>query len=197
MTISAKAVKELRDRTGAGMMDCKKALGECEGDAEKAVELLRKQGLAAAEKRVGRATAEGRIGHYVHMTGKIGVLVELNCETDFVGKNEEFLQLAKDISMQVAAMNPLAVDREQLAPEVIEKEKDIYREQFKDKPEKAIEKIVEGKLEKFYSEACLVDQKFIKNEDVTIGDMIKQAAAKFGENIQISRFVRFEVGDQP
>ncbi|MEW6357254.1 MAG: translation elongation factor Ts [Planctomycetota bacterium] len=194
MTISAQEVKELRERTGVGMMDCKKALVECDGDAEKAIEYLRKKGLAAAEKRAGRATAEGRIGHYIHMTGKIGVLVELNCETDFVAKNEEFQQLAKDLCMQVAAANPLAVSREELSAEVVEREKAIYAEQFKDKPARAIEKIIEGKLEKFYSDVCLLDQKFVKNDEITVGELVKQTSAKFGENLRVSRFVRFEVG---
>ncbi|NOZ22792.1 MAG: translation elongation factor Ts [Planctomycetes bacterium] len=195
MTISAQEVKELRDRTGVGMMNCKKALVECNGDTEKAVDYLRKKGLAAAEKRSGRETAEGRVGHYIHMTGKIGVLVELNCETDFVAKNEEFQQLAKDLCMQVAAANPLAVSREDLPADVIEREKAIYAEQFKDKPARAIEKIVEGKLEKFFSETCLLDQKFVKNDDITIEELVKQTSAKFGENLRVRRFVRFEVGE--
>lgn len=176
-------------------MDCKKALTECNGDADKAIDYLRKQGLAAAEKRGGRATAEGRIASYIHMTGKVGVLVELNCETDFVAKNEVFQQLAKDLCMQVAAANPIAVSREELAPEVIEREKEIYAAQFKDKPANAIEKIVKGKLEKFFSDVCLIDQKFIKDEDMTVGELIKQTAAKFGENIQVRRFARFAVGE--
>ncbi len=198
MKITAEMVKKLRDMTGAGMMDCKKALEEAEGDFEKAVEILRKKGIAKAAKKAGRATAEGIITSYVHFNGKIGVLLELNCETDFVARTDEFKELAYNLAKQVAAMKPKWVSREDVPKEVIEKEKEIYREQLKDsgKPEHVIEKIIEGKLEKFFEEFCLLDQDYIFDDSKKVKDVITEAIAKIGENIRVSRFVRMEVGEE-
>ena len=196
MAITAAAVKELRDRTGLGMMDCKKALVETDGDIEKAIDLLRKRGLKSADARAGRTTGEGRIGHYLHMGGKIGVMVEMNCETDFVAKNEQFEALLKDISMQIAATSPRFVSSESVPEDVLAREKDIYAEQVKGKPENIVEKILEGKLQDFYKQNCLVEQPFIKDGNVTVGEMIKSAIAKIGENIVVRRFVRYEVGGE-
>ena len=195
--IEGNLVKELRQRTGAGIMDCKKALEENGGDIEKAIEHLRKRGLAKAAKKTGRVTKEGLIGSYVHAGGKIGVLVEINCETDFVARTEEFKTLVKDTAMQIAASNPLYLDRNHVPAGVIEKEKDILRTQAADsgKPEKVIDRIVEGRLEKFFSEACLIDQPFIKNPDQTIQDMLNEAVSRIGENIAIRRFVRYQLGE--
>ncbi|ONN27329.1 elongation factor Ts [Thermosipho affectus] len=195
--ISAKLVKELRDRTGAGMMECKKALEEANGDIEKAIEVLRKRGIAKAAKKASRETGEGIIASYVHFNKRIGVLVELNCETDFVARTEEFQELGNKIAMHIAAMSPRWVKREEVPQEVIEKEKDIYREQLKDsgKPENVIERIIEGKLNKFFEENCLYEQKFAFDEEKTVEDMIKEAIAKIGENIKVSRFVKFTVGE--
>ncbi|APT72152.1 elongation factor Ts [Thermosipho sp. 1063] len=195
--ISAKLVKELRDRTGAGMMECKKALEESNGDIEKAIEVLRKRGIAKAAKKASRETGEGIIASYVHFNKRIGVLVELNCETDFVARTEEFQELGNKIAMHIAAMSPRWVKREEVPQEVIEKEKDIYREQLKDsgKPENVIERIIEGKLNKFFEENCLYEQKFAFDEEKTVEDMIKEAIAKIGENIKVSRFVKFTVGE--
>ncbi len=195
--ITAEMVKQLREKTGAGMMDCKKALTESGGDIERAIEILRKKGLAAAEKKAGRETSEGIIGSYVHMD-KIGVLVEVNCETDFVARTEDFRQFVKDIAMQIAASNPLYLDRESVPREVIEKEKEIYRDQIKGKPEHVIEKILEGKLEKFYSEHCLMDQTFIKDPEgkKKVRDVLTELIARLGENIRIRRFVRFQLGEE-
>jgi len=195
--IEGNLVKELRQRTGAGIMDCKKALEENGGDIEKAIEHLRKRGLAEAAKKTGRVTKEGLIGSYVHAGGKIGVLVEINCETDFVARTEEFKTLVKDTAMQIAASNPLYLDRNHVPAGVIEKEKDILRTQAADsgKPEKVIDRIVEGRLEKFFSEACLIDQPFIKNPDQTIQDMLNEAVSRIGENIAIRRFVRYQLGE--
>ena len=197
MAISAKEVKALRDETGAGMMDCKKALKEAEGDKEKAKGILRKKNLAAVDKRAGRATAEGLIHSYIHGNGKIGVLLEVNCETDFVAKTEDFSSLAKDLCMQIAAISPKWVSRDDVPAEVKEKEMDIYREQAKaaGKPEKIVDKIATGKLEKFYGEVCLFDQPFVKEDKKKVSDRIQDAAAKLGENISVSRFVRFAVGE--
>jgi len=194
MSSSMDAVKELRAKTGAGILDCKKALDECEGDIAKSVEFLRKKGLAEVEKRSGRQASEGLIGHYVHLNGKIGVLVEVNCETDFVARNDEFKAFVKDVCMQVAATDPISVRREDVPPEVVEQEKRIYAEQFKNKPPQVVEKIVNGKLDKFFEERCLLEQKFIKDDSVTIGDLLKSLSAKVGEKMEIRRFVRFEVG---
>ncbi len=198
MDISASVVKELREKTGAGMMECKKALESCNGDMEKALVYLREKGIAVAQKKAARAANEGLIASYIHAGGKIGVLVEINCETDFVARNDDFKDFAKDIAMQIAAVKPLYVRREDIPAEIIEKEKEIYATQARQtgKPEKVIEKIVEGKLEKFYEEVCLVDQPFIKDSNLKIKDLLTQLVAKIGENIQIKRFVRFQVGEE-
>jgi len=195
--ISAAMVKQLREKTGAGMMDCKNALSEVEGDVEKAIELLRKKGLATAQKRAGRALSEGMIQSYIHMTGKLGVLVEVNCETDFVAKNEDFQEFTKNIAMHIAATNPLGITPEDISQEIIEKEKEIYRAQALDmgKPENVIDKIVEGKLNKFYQESCLLNQPYVRDTDITIADLLNQMIAKIGENISIKRFVRYQIGD--
>ena len=195
--ISASAVKELRERTGSGMMDCKKALTESNGDMEKAIEILREKGLAAAAKKAGRIASEGIVDSYIHGGGRIGVLIEVNSETDFVAANEEFRQFVKDMAMQVAASNPLYVKREDVDPKVIEKEREIYRAQAlnEGKPEKIIEKMVEGRVEKFYKEICLLEQPFIKDTDKTVQEILTSLIAKIGENITIRRFVRFERGE--
>jgi elongation factor Ts len=195
--ISAAMVKQLREKTGAGMMDCKNALSEVEGDVEKAIELLRKKGLATAQKRAGRALSEGMIQSYIHMTGKLGVLVEVNCETDFVAKNEDFQEFTKNIAMHIAATNPLGIAPEDISQEIIEKEKEIYRAQALDmgKPENVIDKIVEGKLNKFYEESCLLNQPYVRDTDISITDLLNQMIAKIGENISIKRFVRYQIGE--
>jgi elongation factor Ts len=197
MEVSASTVKELRERTGAGMMDCKKALAETGGDLQKAVDFLRQKGLAAAAKKAERAATDGAVGAYVHPGGKIGVLVEINCETDFVARTAEFQALLKDIAMQVAAANPRVVRREEVSADELEKEKAIYRQQALDtgKPEKVVEKIVEGKIERFYSEVCLMEQSFIKDPDKNISGVINDAIARLGENIQIRRFARYHLGE--
>jgi elongation factor Ts len=196
-TITADQVKQLRDKTGAGMMDCKTALGESGGDFDKAVEYLRKKGLASAAKRAGRAAKEGMIGHYIHMGGKVGVLVEVNCETDFVARTEDFQVLAKEIAMHIAAADPRYVKREDIPAEALEKEREIYRAQFagQNKPANVIDKIVEGKLESYYSQVCLMDQPSVRDPNITIKQMIINAAAKTGENVTVSRFVRFKLGE--
>jgi elongation factor Ts len=196
MSISASTVKELRDQTGAGMMDCKKALTETDGDADKALDVLRKKGLAKAQGKASREASDGYIGSYIHMGGKIGVLVEVNCETDFVAKTDDFQDLVKDIAMHIAATNPAYVSREEIPSEIIDKEKEIYASQVENKAPQVVEKIVEGKLEKFFSEACLVDQSFVKDPDqkAKIRDLIVEKIAKLGENIVIKRFVRFQLG---
>lgn len=198
MEISARMVKDLREKTGLGMMDCKHALVEAKGDIDKAVEYLRKKGALKAAKREGRATSEGRIGSYIHMTGKIGVLVELKCESDFVAKTEQFAELAKDLCMQVAASSPQWVSPDDVPEEVVAKEKEIYMAQAKDagKPEKMLEKIADGKLKKFYSEVCLLEQSFVKEPDKTIGQLIKEKVAQLGENITLGRFVRLQLGQE-
>ena len=195
--INAAMVKQLREKTGAGMMDCKNALSEVEGDVEKAIELLRKKGLATAQKRAGRALSEGIIQSYIHMTGKLGVLVEVNCETDFVAKNEDFQEFAKNIAMHIAATNPLGITPEDISQEIIEKEKEIYRAQALDmgKPENVVDKIVEGKLNKFYEESCLLNQPYVRDTDISIADLLNQMIAKIGENISIKRFVRYQIGE--
>lgn len=197
MEITAKMVKDLRDRTGLGMMDCKKALSESNGDMEAAVDYLRKKGALKAAKREGRATMEGRIGSYIHMNGKIGVLIEVNCESDFVAKTEEFNQLVKDLCMQVAASSPKWTSPEDVPQEVVSKEKEIYMAQAREagKPDKMLEKIAEGKLKKFYSEVCLLEQNFVKEPDKKVSDYVKEIIAKLGENITVSRFVRFQLGE--
>ncbi len=197
MGIGAKTVKELRDMTGAGMMDCKKALMESEGNLEKAVSILRQQGLSKAAQKADRSANEGLIYSYIHPGSKLGVLLEINCETDFVARTDDFQSLAKDISMQIAAANPLVNERGQLDPSLIEKEKEIYRTQAlnESKPEKVIEKIIEGRLSKYYQEVVLLDQPFVKDEDIAIKDLLNNAIAKLGENIVVRRFVRFRMGE--
>ena len=196
MEISAKMVKDLREKTGLGMMDCKKALVESEGDLDKAVEYLRKKGALKAATREGRATSEGRIGSYIHMNGKIGVLVELNCESDFVAKTDQFAELVKDLCMHVAASSPSWISPDDVPEEVVAKEKEIYMSQAKQagKPDKMLEKIADGKLKKFYSEVCLLEQSFVKDTDKSIAELIKEKIAQLGENITIGRFCRFQLG---
>jgi elongation factor Ts len=190
-------VKDLREKTGAGMMDCKKALSETGGDFQKAVDYLRQKGLATAAKRAGRVASEGRIGSYIHAGGKIGVMVEVNCETDFVAKTDDFQSFAKDIAMHIAASSPLYIRREEVTADALEREKEIYRAQARDakKPEKIMDKIVEGKLEKFYGEVCLLEQPFVKDPDITIQDLLNGFIGKVGEKVEIRRFTRFQVGE--
>ena len=197
MEVSASAVKELREKTGAGMMDCKKALAETGGDVQKAIDYLRQKGLAAAAKKADRVAADGAVGAYVHPGGKIGVLVEINCETDFVARTAEFQSLLKDIAMQVAAANPRYLRREEVPAAELDKEKEIYRQQALEtgKPEKVVDKIVEGKLERFYSEACLLEQAFIKDPDKKVTDIVNESIGRLGENIQIRRFSRYHLGE--
>ena len=196
MSITAQQVKTLRDKTGAGMMDCKKALQEAGGNEEKAVAWLREKGLAKAAKRSGRATSEGVIGSYIHSTGKLGVMVELKCETDFVARNERFQQLAKDMAMQVAAASPLCVRPEELPQDVLEKEKAIFRQQAlsEGKPENIVDKIVEGRVKKYYQEVCLLEQPFIKDDKRFIKDLVADLVAVLGENVQVGRFHRMALG---
>jgi elongation factor Ts len=195
--IPAQLVKELRELTGAGFADCRAALVEANGDKEKAITILRKKGQAAAAKKAQREASEGLVGSYIHAGGKIGVLVELNCESDFVARTEAFQRLSHDIAMHIAALDPRYVRREEVTPEMLEKERDIYKAQAlaTGKPEAVVEKIVNGKMEKFYEENCLYEQHYIKDESVTIGEMIAQAVINLGENISIRRFVRFKVGE--
>ena len=197
MEISADAIKELRQRTGVGVMDCKKALSECKGNVNEAIDFLRRKGLAKAAKRAGRQTAEGLITAYIHPGGKIGVLVDIDCETDFVARTEDFQNLAKEIAMHVAAMNPIAISREDVPLEVLEKEKEILRAEATSsgKPEKIVDKMVEGRLEKFFAEQCLLEQAYIKNPDITVKDLIYATIAKVGENITVRRFARYQVGE--
>jgi elongation factor Ts len=196
--ISAEQVKKLRERTGAWMMDCKKALEEAAGNEDKAIEVLRKKGAALASKRADKATNQGVVEAYIHAGGRIGTLVELNCETDFVAKTEEFRALAHDLAMQVAAMSPIVVSRDQVDPALVEKEKEIYRTQAQNegKPAQVIDKIADGRLEKFYQENCLMEQSFIKDSSKIIKDLINEAAGKMGENITIRRFHRFHLGEK-
>ena len=194
--IDSKVVKTLREKTGAGMMDCKQALQEAKGDIAEAEKILRKKGIAVAGKKAGRAANEGCIASYIHHGSKLGVLVEVNSETDFVARNEVFRELVKDIAQQIAAANPSYVKREDVPAQVVESEKEIYRAQVKDKPPQAIEKIVAGKLEKFYSTVCLVEQPFVKNTEITIRDHITAKIAQLGENIVVRRFVRWQVGEE-
>ncbi|HXH23816.1 MAG TPA: translation elongation factor Ts [Vicinamibacterales bacterium] len=197
-TITADQVKQLRDKTGAGMMECKAALTEANGDMEEAITLLRKRGLAQAARRAGRATVQGLVGCYVHMGGKIGVLVEVNCETDFVARTDDFSALVKEIAMHIAAADPKWVRREDVPAEAIEKEKAIYRAQLEkeNKPAHVIDKIIEGKLASFYSQFVLLEQPFVRDDTITVGQLVTQAAARTGENIQVSRFARFRVGER-
>jgi elongation factor Ts len=196
LEISAGLVKELREKTGVGIMACKSALKDSEGDIDKAIDILRKRGIAKAQKREGRIASEGQIQSYVHTGGKIGVLVEVNCETDFSANTDDFISFSKNLAMQIAATNPVAISADKLPPDLIEKEKDIYREQAlqEGKPEKVVEKIVEGKLMKYYSEACLLNQAYIKDPNLTIEDLLNELKAKTGENIVVSRFARFQLG---
>jgi elongation factor Ts len=197
MEITAQMVKELRERTGAGMMDCKNALNETKGNIENAVDALRKKGLAAAAKKAGRITAEGTVGSYIHGGGKLGVLVEVNCETDFVARNDAFQELVRDIAMHIAAAEPRFVRREEVTPEVLERERAIFQDQAlaSGKPANVVERIVTGKMEKYYSEFVLLEQPFVKNPDQTIAQLIAERVAKIGENIQVRRFARFKLGE--
>ena len=195
-TISAEMVKDLREKTGVGMMECKKALTESNGDFEKAIDLLRQKGLATASKKAGRTASEGLIESYIHM-GKIGTMLEVNCETDFVARTDDFRQLAKDIAMHIAAATPVYLSREDVPQDVLEREKEIYKAQVANKPPQVVEKIIEGKLEKFYTDFCLLDQIFIKDTDqkMKIKDLITEKIAKLGENIMIKRYARFQLGE--
>jgi elongation factor Ts len=195
--ITAAMVKELREKTGVGMMDCKKALADNDADMEKAVDFLRKKGLATAQKRAGRAMSEGTIQAYIHMGGKIGVMVEVNCESDFVAKNEDFQEFARNIAMHIAATNPVAIAQEDVAQEVVDKEMEIYRGQAMElgKPENIAQKISEGKLQKFFKENCLMNQAYVKDPEKTVADLLNEQIAKIGENISIKRFSRFQLGD--
>ena len=196
MEIKAETVKELRQRTGIGMMECKQALKESKGDIEKAILILRKKGYARAQDKMSRETVEGIIGSYIHLNGKIGVLLEVNCESDFVARNDEFKELVKNIAMHIAASDPKYVSSEDIPPEVSNQEKEIIREQFKDskKPPEIVDKIVQGKLGKFYEEVCLLNQPYVKNDKVSIEQLVASHIAKFGENIRINRFARYELG---
>ncbi len=198
MEIDAQAVKRLRERTGAGMMDCKAALKETEGDEEKAVEVLREKGMSAAAKKAGREASEGIIDSYIHMGGKVGVLVEVNCETDFVAKNDEFQSFVHDICLQITASRPAYINRDEVPEEIVEKEKEMIRKQSlaEGKPEKVIDKIVEGRMEKYYQENCLLDQPFVKDEDKSISELLTETIAKVGENIIIRRFACYELGEE-
>ncbi len=195
--VKAALVKELRDKTGAGMMDCKKALLEAEGNLDKAITILREKGLSSAAKKSGRITSEGCVDAYIHMGGKIGVLLEVNCETDFVAKNDEFKQFVRDLCMQIAASNPQYISREEVPEEVVNKESEIFKNQAlsEGKPEKIVDKIVEGKMDKYYQEICLLEQDFIRDTDFKIMDLLKEKIAKLGENITIRRFTRFVMGE--
>lgn len=195
--ISASSVKELREMTGAGMMDCKRALQEADGNIDKAVEILREKGLSAAAKKAGRIAAEGIVESYIHMGGKIGVMVEVNCETDFVAKTAEFKTFVRDIAMHIAASNPLYLNKEEVPEDVIAKEKEILRAQAlnEGKPEKIVDKMVEGRIEKYFKEACLLEQPFVKDTDKTINDLVNEKVAEIGEKISIRRFVRYQMGE--
>ena len=196
-TISAKMVKQLREKTGAGIMDCKQALSECDVDLDQAIDFLRKKGLATAAKRAGRAITEGIIHSYIHMGGKLGVLVEIGCETDFVAKNEDFKEFAKNISMHIAAASPLGINAEDVPEDVVNKEREIYRAQALEmgKPENMIDKITEGKLNKFIKESCLLNQAYVRDPQITIADLLNELIAKIGENITVKRFARFQIGE--
>jgi elongation factor Ts len=196
MDITAKMVKELREATNAGMMDCKKALTECGGDMDKAADYLRKKGIASAAKKEGRATSQGIIGSYIHMGGKVGVLVEVACETDFVARTDDFQEMVRNIAMHIAAANPLAVSREEVDSSLVEKEKEIYRAQMREqgKPDNIIDKIVEGKVDKYYSDVVLLEQNYVKDPDMTVEDYLKSVIGKLGENMQIRRFARYQIG---
>ncbi len=192
--ITAKMVGDLRERTGAGLMNCKKALVETDGNFDEAIELLRKKGEATAAKKAGRDASEGIVGSYIHLGGKVGVLVEVNCESDFVAKTDDFNQLVRDVAMHIAAANPVCVSRDDIDPAILEKERQVAEGQAEGKPEQAIVKIVEGKLNKFLSESCLMEQAFVKNPDQTIQELLTSAISKMGENIVVKRFARFQIG---
>lgn len=198
MDVTPQLVKELRGRTGAGMMNCKKALQETKGDMDKAIQFLREKGLSSAAKRAGKTVKEGCIFSYVHPGSQLGVLVEINCETDFVARTDDFIGLGKNLAMQVAAASPLVVRREDLDPDLVEGEREIFRKQAlsSGKPEKVVDKIVEGKLEKFYHEACLLEQPFVRSDKETVEELVKSAIAKLGENIVVRRFARFQLGEE-
>jgi elongation factor Ts len=198
LEISSVMVKELRVKTGAGMMDCKEALAAVEGDFEQAIDFLRKKGLSAATKRSSKAAKDGSVSSYIHMGGKIGVMVEINCETDFVAKTDDFQAMGKDIAMHIAASNPLYIRPDELPEDALNREKEIYRSQLREegKPEKIWDKIIEGKLKKYYEDVCLTEQKFIKNNDITVGVLVSNMIAKTGENIIIRRFARFQLGEE-
>jgi len=197
MDIPAKMVKELRDKTGAGMMECKRALQDSQGEMDKATTLLRERGLAAAAKKADRAAREGLVGHYIHAGGKLGVLVEVNCETDFVARTDDFQSLVHEIAMQIAATSPAYVRQEDIPPDLIARESEIYRNQAlsSGKPEKVIEKIIDGKLKKYYAEVCLYEQAYIKDSDMTVEDLVKSRIARLKENIVVGKFARFKIGD--
>jgi elongation factor Ts len=196
-TISATLVKQLREKTGAGMMDCKQALVECDADIDSAVDFLRKKGLATAQKRAGRAMTEGTVQSYIHMGGKLGVMVEVNCETDFVAKNEDFLAFAKNIAMHIAATNPLGIRAEDVAEEIVNREKEIYQAQALEmgKPENVVPKIVEGKMNKFFKDNCLLNQPYVRDPELSVEDLLNELIAKIGENISIRRFARYQTGE--
>lgn len=198
MAIAPALVKELREKTGCGMMDCKKALEEANGSIEQAIEILRKKGLAELAKKAGRAAKEGLVDAYIHPGGRIGVLLEVNCETDFVARNEDFKNFVHDVAMQIAAASPLYVSREQVPDDVVKNEKEIYRAQAiqEGKPEKFVDKIVSGRLEKFYQTVCLLEQPFIKNQEITVQDYLGSVVAKIGENVSIRRFIRYQLGEE-
>ena len=196
MSITAKQVAELRGQTGAGLMDCKKALTESEGDLEKAITILRKKGMASASKKAGRATSEGLIESYIHLGGKVGVLIEVNCETDFVAKTEDFKSFVKDLCLHVAAVNPICISRDEVPADLIEKEREIAASQAEGKPPAAVQKIVEGKLNKYFATACLLDQPFVKDGEKSVQDILNEQISKLGENMQINRFSRFQIGEE-
>lgn len=197
MEINAAQVKELRESTGAGVMDCKKALQEAQGDMDKALRILRERGLAGAKKKAGRAVADGVVDAYIHLNNRIGVLLEVNCETDFVARNETFRAMVHDIAMHIAAANPLFVSAEDIPAEVLEQEREIYRARAlqEGKPEKVVDKIVEGRLKKYYEEVCLLDQPFVKDPEMTVGELVQRTIAALGENIVVRRFVRYQLGE--
>jgi elongation factor Ts len=196
MSITAKQVAELRGQTGAGLMDCKKALTESEGDLEKAITILRKKGMASASKKAGRATSEGLIESYIHLGGKVGVLIEVNCETDFVAKTDDFKSFVKDLCLHVAAVNPICISRDEVPADLIEKEREIAASQAEGKPPAAVQKIVEGKLNKYFATACLLDQPFVKDGEKSVQDILNEQISKLGENMQINRFSRFQIGEE-
>jgi len=196
MSITAKQVAELRGQTGAGLMDCKKALTESEGDLEKAITILRKKGMASASKKAGRATSEGLIESYIHLGGKVGVLIEVNCETDFVAKTDDFKSFVKDLCLHVAAVNPICISRDEVPADLIEKEREIAASQAEGKPPAAVQKIVEGKLNKYFATACLLDQPFVKDGEKSVQDILSEQISKLGENMQINRFSRFQIGEE-